>query len=61
MIKKIAFVVMVLAGSWLALGIILIAGWVLVGASHLLAELIGAWFLVLIVIGYEYLIKRVDK
>ena len=53
--------IIVLAGIWLALGIILIAGWVLVGASHLLAELTGVWFLVLIVIGYEYLIKRVDK
>lgn len=53
--------IVVLAGIWLALGIILIAGWVLVGASHLLVELTGAWFLVLIVIGYEYLIKRVDK
>lgn len=28
MIKKIALVVIVLAGIWLALGIILIAGWV---------------------------------
>ena len=45
----------------LALGIILIAGWVFVGASRLLVELTGAWFLVLIVIGYEYLIKKVDK
>ena len=53
--------IIVLAGIWLALGIILIAGWVLVGASHLLAELTGAWFLVLIVIGYEYLIKKVDE
>lgn len=53
--------IIVLAGIWLALGIILIAGWVFVGASHLLVELTGAWFLVLIVIGYEYLIKKVDK
>lgn len=53
--------IIVLAGIWLALGIILIAGWVLVGASHLLAELTGAWFLGLIIVGYEYLTKKVDE
>ena len=50
-----------LAGIWLALGIILIAGWALVGATHLLAKLTGVWFLVLIIVGYEYLTKKVDE
>lgn len=44
MIKKIALVVMVLAGSWLALGLILTAGMALSGASVTLAEITGAWF-----------------
>lgn len=45
MIKKIALVVIVLAGSWLAHGLILTAGMVLVGTSISLAEITGAWFL----------------
>lgn len=45
MIKKIAFVVIVLAGSWLALGLILTVGMALAGASVSLAEITGAWFL----------------
>ena len=43
MIKKIALVVMVLAGSWLALGLILTAGMALSGTSISLAEITGAW------------------
>ncbi len=45
MIKKIALVVIVLAGSWLALGLILTAGMAIVGTSISLAEITGAWFL----------------
>lgn len=45
MIKKIALVVIVLAGSWLAHGLILTAGMALAGASVSLAEITGAWFL----------------
>ena len=44
MIKKIAFMVMVLAGSWLALGLILTAGMALLGTSISLAEITRAWF-----------------
>lgn len=44
MIKKIALVVMVLAGSWLAHGLILTAGMALAGASVTLAEITEAWF-----------------
>ena len=42
MIKKIALVVIVLAGSWLALGLILTAGMAFSGASVTLAEITGA-------------------
>ena len=42
MIKEIALVVIVLAGSWLALGLILTAGTALVGTSISLAEITGA-------------------
>lgn len=45
MIKKIALVVIVLVGSWLALGLILTAGMALVGTSISLAEITGAWLL----------------
>lgn len=44
MIKKIALAVIVLAGSWLALGLILTAGMALLGASVTLAEITRAWF-----------------
>ena len=37
--------VIVLAGSWLALGLILTAGRALSGTSVTLAEITGAWFL----------------
>ena len=42
MIKEIALVVIVLAGSWLALGLILTAGMAFSGASVTLAEITGA-------------------
>ena len=48
MIKKIALVVIVLAGSWLALGLILTAGMALSGTSISLAEITGAWFSLLV-------------
>lgn len=44
MIKKIALAVIVLAGSWLALGLILTAGMALLGTAISLAEITGAWF-----------------
>lgn len=44
MIKEIAFVVMVLAGSWLALGLILTVGMAFLGVSVTLAEITKAWF-----------------
>ena len=44
MIKKIALAVIVLAGSWLALGLILTAGMALSGASVTLVEITRAWF-----------------
>ena len=44
MIKKIALAVIVLAGSWLALGLILTAGMALSGTSISFAEITGAWF-----------------
>ena len=44
MIKKIALVVIVLAGSWLVLGFILTAGMALLGTSVTLAEITRAWF-----------------
>lgn len=62
MIKKIAFVVMVLAGSWLALGLILTAGMALLGTSISLVEITRAWFSLHIglFIGYG-LVKYIRK
>ena len=62
MIKKIAFVVMVLAGSWLALGLILTAGMALSGTSISLAEITGAWFSLHIGLFITYgLVKYIRK
>ena len=44
MIKKIALTVIVLAGSWLALGLILTVGVALLETSVTLAEITEAWF-----------------
>ena len=62
MIKKIAFVVMVLAGSWLALGLILTVGMAFLGTSVTLAEITRAWlsFHVGLFISYG-LIKYIRK
>lgn len=62
MIKKIAFVVMVLAGSWLALGLILTAGMALSGTSISLAEITRAWFSLHIGLFITYgLVKYIRK
>ena len=62
MIKKIAFVVMVLAGSWLALGLILTAGMALLGTSISLAEITRAWFSLHVGLFISYgLVKYIRK
>ena len=62
MIKKIALVVMVLAGSWLALGLILTAGMALSGTSISLAEITGTWFLFHVGLFISYgLVKYIRK
>lgn len=62
MIKKIALAVIVLAGSWLALGIILTAGMALLGTSVTLAEITRAWFSLLVGLFISYgLFKYIRK
>ena len=61
MIKKIALAVIVLAGSWLALGLILTAGMALLGTSISLAEITGAWFSLLVGFITYGLVKYIRK
>lgn len=62
MIKKIALVVIVLAGSWLALGLILTAGMALLGTSVTLVEITRAWFSLLVGLFISYgLFKYIRK
>lgn len=61
MIKTIALIIIILASSWLVFGFLLTAGMALFGASIFLGEITGAWFIILVIVWYEYIIHKGDK